>query len=138
MFKSVFSGDVDPGSWSELVILEGSKDVWIAVDECPETGRGHDGGDSLNWRVLILLEDFWKSANNSGAWKSSKLTQESCAGEYPFQRTRYCFFLQRPKDLSLRTFSTSHSGSPSSISGGGSRKLGPCCSVSLYGVSREA
>ena len=138
VFRGVFSGDVDSCSWSELVVFESGEDFGVMVDECPETGRGHDGGNSLNWRVLILLKVLWKSASNSGVWKSSELTQESCAGEYPFQRTRYCFFFQRPKDLSLRTLSTSHSGSPSSISGGGSRKLGPCCSVSLYGVRREA
>ena len=48
MFKGVFSGDVDPRSWSELVIFEGGEDSWVTVDECPEAGRGHDGGDSSN------------------------------------------------------------------------------------------
>ena len=58
MFESVFSGDVDSCSWSELVVLEGGEDGGVAVDECPEAGRGHDGGDSSNRRVLILFEDF--------------------------------------------------------------------------------
>ena len=39
VFKSVFSGDVDSCSWSELVVLEGGEDGGVAVDECPETGR---------------------------------------------------------------------------------------------------
>ena len=48
VFKSVFSGDVDSCSWSELVVLEGGEDGGVTIDECPETGRGHDGGDSSN------------------------------------------------------------------------------------------
>ena len=56
MFKGVVVGDVDPRSWFELVVFEGSEDVWVAVDECPKAGRGHDRDDLLNWRVLILLE----------------------------------------------------------------------------------
>jgi len=57
---------------------------------------------------------------------SDSSTHESCEGEYPFHLTRYCFFLLRPKRLVWRTFSISHSGSPSRMSGGGSKKLGPC------------
>jgi len=34
-----------------------------------------------SWRVLILLESCWKSASNSGVWRSSSFTHESCAGE---------------------------------------------------------
>ena len=48
VFKGVFSGDVDPCSWSELVVLEGGENGGVTIDECPETGRGHDGGDSSN------------------------------------------------------------------------------------------
>ena len=48
MFKGVFSGDVDSCPWSELVVLEGGEDGGATVDECPEAGRGHDGGDSSN------------------------------------------------------------------------------------------
>ena len=48
VFKSVFSGDVDPRSWSEFVIFESGEDSWVTVDECPEAGRGHDGDESLN------------------------------------------------------------------------------------------
>jgi hypothetical protein len=36
------------------------------------------------------------------------------------------------------SFLTSHSGSPSRMSGGGSRKFGPCFSISLYGVRSDA
>ena len=56
VFKSVVSGDVNSCSWSELMVFESGEDCWVAIDECPETGRGHDGGDSSNWRVLILFE----------------------------------------------------------------------------------
>ena len=48
MFKGVFSGDVNSCSWFELVVFEGGEDGGVAVDECPETGRGHDGDESLN------------------------------------------------------------------------------------------
>ena len=48
MFKGMFSGDVNSCSWSELVVLEGGEDGGVAVDECPETGEGHDGDESLN------------------------------------------------------------------------------------------
>ena len=48
VLKSVFSGDMDSCSWSELVVFKGGEDSWVMVDECPETGRGHDGGDSSN------------------------------------------------------------------------------------------
>ena len=48
VFKSVFSGDVDSCSWFELVVFKSGKDSWVAVDECPETGRGHDGGNLSN------------------------------------------------------------------------------------------
>ena len=48
MFKGVVSSDVNPCSWSELVIFESGEDFWIAVDECPKTGRGHDGGNLSN------------------------------------------------------------------------------------------
>jgi len=53
-------------------------------------------------------------------------TQESCEGEQPFHLTRYCFFFVCPKHLVWRICSTSHLGSPSRMSGGGLRKLGPC------------
>ena len=45
VFKSVVSGDVDSCSWFELVVFKGSEDFWVTIDECPKTGRGHDGGD---------------------------------------------------------------------------------------------
>ena len=48
VLKGVFSGDVDSCSWSELVVFEGREDGGVTVDECPETGRGHDRDESLN------------------------------------------------------------------------------------------
>ena len=48
VFKGVFSGDVNPCSWSELVVLEGGEDGGVTVDECPETSGGHDGDESSN------------------------------------------------------------------------------------------
>jgi len=98
----------------------------------------HDGGWLSESRVLILAGCCLNSASSSGALRSSVLTHESWAGEYPFQQMRYCFFFQQPKVLSLRICSTFHSGSPSMMSGGGSMKLGPCMSVSLYGVRSDA
>jgi len=47
-------------------------------------------------------------------------THESCKGEYPFHRTRYCFFLLQPNLQDWMTCSTSHSGLPSMMLGGGS------------------
>ena len=70
--------------------------------------------------------------------KSSALTHELCAGEYPFHLMRYCFFFHQPKVQCFRIVSTFHSGVLSMILGGGSKKLGPCSGVSLYGVKREA
>jgi len=97
----------------------------------------YDGGWSSESRVLILAGCCSNSASNSGAWKSSTFTHKSWAGEYPFQQTRYCFFFQWPKALSLRTCSTSYSGLPSMMSGGSSMKLGPCMLVSLYDVRSD-
>jgi len=51
---------------------------------------------SSSWRVLILLEGCWKSTSNSGVWRSSSFTHESCVGEDSFHLTRYCFFFQQP------------------------------------------
>ena len=48
VFKGVFPGDVNPCSWSELVVFKGGEDGGVTVDECPEAGRGHDGDESLN------------------------------------------------------------------------------------------
>jgi len=48
MLKRVGVSDVDSSSWFELVILEGGEDSRVAVDECPEAGRGHDEDESLN------------------------------------------------------------------------------------------
>jgi len=80
---------------------------------------------SLFCMLFILLVPP-NSAKSSGACRSSALTHESCAGEYPFHLTRYCYFFHRPYVCALIICSTSHSSSPSMISGGGSIKLGPC------------
>ena len=46
MLKGVRVGDVDSSSWGERVVLKGREDIGVAVDECPEAGRGHDGDES--------------------------------------------------------------------------------------------
>jgi len=48
MLQRVGVSDVDSSSWFELVILEGGEDGRVAVDKCPEAGRGHDKDESLN------------------------------------------------------------------------------------------
>jgi len=126
--KSEYSGGGEPMVAKVGVLLRGG---------LGRVGR-HGWGWSSESRVLILVGCCSNSASNSGALRSSMLTHESWASEYPFQQMRYCFFFQRPKVLSLRICSTSHSGSPSMMSGGGSMKLGLCMSVSLYGVMSDA
>ena len=123
--KSEYSGGGEP-MVAEVGVLLGIR-----------VGR-HDGGWSSESRVLILAGCCLNSASNSRALRSLALTHESWAGEYPFQWMRYCFFFQRPKVLFLRICSTSHSGLPSMTLGGGLMKLGPCMSVSLYGVRSDA
>ena len=86
---------------------------------------GHVRFWSLFCMLFILLVPL-NSAKSSGACKSSALTHESCAGEYPFHLTRYCFFFHRPYVCALIICSTSNSSLPLMISGGGSIKLGPC------------
>jgi len=127
--KSEYSGGGEPMATEVGMLLRGG---------LGGVGRHGDGGWSSESRVLILAGCCSNSASNSGALRSSILIHESWAGEYPFQQMRYCFFFQQPKVLSLRICSTSHSGLPSMISGGGSTKLGPCMSVSLYGVMSDA
>jgi len=126
--KSEYSGGGEPMAAEVGVLLRGG---------LGGVGR-HDGGWSSESRVLILAGCCLNSASNSRALRSSAPTHESWAGEYPFQWMRYCFFFQRPKVLSLRICSTSHSGLPSMMSGGGSMKLGLCMLVSLYDVRSDA
>jgi len=125
--KSEYSGGGEP------MVSE----VGVLLGRLGRLGR-HDRGWLSEGRVLILAGCCLNSASSSGALRSSALTHESWASEYPFQRMRYCFFFQRPKVLSLRICSTSHSGSPSMMSGGGLMKLGPCMLVSLYDVRSDA
>src|SRR5882724_6827584 len=51
---------------------------------------------------------------------------------YPFHLTKYCNLSRWTRLFSI--FSTSYSSDPSTRSGGGSVKLGPCALVSLYGM----
>ena len=122
--------------WYKFVEFVGvGIDVWVSEEGVEENVGwlglavvwfvGHDEDVSSNLRVF-MLGTAWKSAKSSGAQRSSLLTQESCAGEYPFYLTRYCFFFHRLYVCSLIICSTSHSSSPSMISGGGSMKFGPC------------
>jgi len=48
VLKRVRVGDVDSSSWFELMVLKGWEDCRVAVDECPEAGRGHDKDESLS------------------------------------------------------------------------------------------
>jgi len=48
MLERVGVGDMDSSSWFELVVLKGREDCRVAVDECPEAGRGHDEDESSN------------------------------------------------------------------------------------------
>jgi len=131
--NSIICSKSEYGGGGEAVVAE----VGVLLVGLGRVGR-HDGVWSSESRVLILAGCCSNSASNSGAWRSSVLTHELWAGEYPFQWTRYCFFFQQPKALSLRICSTSHSGSPSMMSGGSSMKLGPCMLVSLYDVRSDA
>ena len=48
VFKRMGVGDVDSSSWFELVVFKGREDCGVAVDECPEIGRGHDEDELLS------------------------------------------------------------------------------------------
>jgi len=48
MLEGVGVSDVDSSSWFELVVLKGREDCRVAVDECPEAGRGHDEDELLS------------------------------------------------------------------------------------------
>jgi len=106
---------------------EGTKKVegGLGLTVVDDWFAGHDR-DVLSSKRVFMLCTSWKSAKSSGACRSSSLTHESCAGEYPFHLTRYCFFFHRPYVCALIICSTSHSSLPSMISGGGLIKLGPC------------
>ena len=59
---------------------------FVLVDIGGVDGVVDRGGHSLivcssSWRVLILLKGLWKSASNSGVWRSSSFTHELCVGE---------------------------------------------------------
>ena len=113
----------------------------VQVDKGDWNGDGLSlGRNSGSFMIADLTAVGWAAWNSlmrSGACISDSSTHESCEGEYPFQQTKYWSFLLRPKHQLFRMVSTSHSGSPSMISGGSSMKLGPCCSISSCGVRRE-
>jgi len=48
VLKGVRVGDMNSSSWCELVVFEGREDGVVAVDECPEAGRGHDEDELLS------------------------------------------------------------------------------------------
>ena len=52
-------------------------DIALIVRDGEVTGHKRDRFESSRWRVLILLDRFWKSASNSGVWRSSELVHES-------------------------------------------------------------
>jgi len=56
-------------------------DIVLIVRDGEVTGYEGDGVELSRWRVLILLDCFWKSASNSGMWRSLELVHKSCAGE---------------------------------------------------------
>src|SRR5882724_8503303 len=75
------------------------------------------------WKSSICFFAFFRCPCGS---------QVLSATGYPFHLTKYCNFPWQTRLFSI--FSTSYSSDPSTRSGGGSVKLGPCASVSLYGM----
>src|SRR6266403_560841 len=75
----------------------------------------------------ICLASAWFPFQNSAvscrACTSSAVSQVSCVSEYPVHLTLYWSRLERPKHLAPTICSTSHSGSPLMMSGGGSCSL---------------
>jgi len=76
------------GSWGEDMELMTGPDSKISEEVAEQIERGvdskgvecpvgHAGDDLSKGRVLILLKVFWKSASNSGVWRSSELVHES-------------------------------------------------------------
>jgi len=77
-----------------------------------------------------LMAVIWYFLISSGARMEAAGSHESCAGEYPFQRILYWSVFLVPVRLDPMTSSTSYSGSPSMMSGGGLVKFFPRSSVS--------
>src|SRR5882724_481982 len=75
------------------------------------------------WKSSICFFAFFRCPCGS---------QVLSATGYPFHLTKYCNFPRWTRLFLI--FSTSYSSDPSIRSGGGSIKLGPCTSVSLYGM----
>src|SRR6266403_143193 len=132
------------------VITSPSPEIW-GEEEVEEEGRVLDVMSTmvrkfamhpLDIFVLLLcrvdssLFLFRKSLMRSGALTCSSGSQESWESEYPFHRIRN--WVVCPRLRSSRICSTSHSSSPSMRSGGGSWKLMPYSSVSLYGCKSFA
>jgi len=81
-------------SWYKFVEFMCWPDGGVS-EECVEV-KGHWVlNDSFVPRVFMLCV-AWNSAKSSGAFRSLSSTHESCAGEYPFHLTRYCFFFHHP------------------------------------------
>src|SRR5487761_836250 len=94
---------------------------------------------SLLVRFIVRIAAWWHLwyvERSSGACRCSFGSQELCASEYPFHLTRYCVLRRLTLESSMS--STSHSGCPSTKSGGGSVKFWPCSGVSWYGRRRLA
>jgi len=87
--NSVIHSKGEYGGSGKAMVAE----VGVLLVGLGRVGR-HDGVWSSESRVLILAGCCSNSASSSGALRSSTLTHESWAGEYPFQQMRYCFFFQ--------------------------------------------
>src|SRR5487761_1480236 len=97
------------------------------------------GAQSLLIRFIVRIAAWcrlWYVERSSGACRCSFGSQELWASEYPFHLTRYCIL--RCLTLESNISSTSHSGWPSTKSGGGSAKFRPCSGVSWYRRRRLA
>src|ERR1700747_108901 len=96
---------------------------------------GIDVGAVLIERITTLLTAVgcvrWNSAIRSGLKTFSLYSQLLSASGYPSHLSRYCSFFPRPTRLESRTFSTTHSSSPLTISGNCCGKFSPCSSVTL-------
>jgi len=81
--------------------------IFLLSIGCDKGGEDIWGNERHVVRFWLLFCMFFillvplNLAKSSGACKLSALTHESCAGEYPFHLTRYCFFFHHPY---VRTF----------------------------------
>src|ERR1700742_4021934 len=88
------------------------KGEWVGQDE--------DGEVMSTLRPFIFfLGVCLNSFTRSGVCTLLAGSQDASLSGYPFQSTRYSCFLALPVNLSSSIRSTSYSGSPSMMSGGG-------------------